>query len=244
MIVAALLVAVGLAIVIVKFLPLKFRWIASVLFLILAVFLAYKIYGGIMKPINFNKNKTAKFAKVIKSLKIIRDAEIAYKEVNGTYTKDKALLISFIDTAKRALIETRDTVVQVNKGSKWQPVMVDVEEKITDTIGYEPILNAFEGRDYKNMFKVPGVDGKEFELDVSSVEKLPGLEVPVFEAKTDKDDILAGMDVSLIKQEKEAVASDQIKGEYVSVGSLFEVTTGGNWPPFYDKADRAKENKK
>lgn len=237
MIVAAVLVAVVLAIVIVKFLPLKLRWIASLLLLFIAVFLVYKIYDGVMKPINFDKEKTVRFAKVIKNLKIIRDAEVAYYEVNGDYTKDKAALISFIDTAKRAIVETRDTVVKVNKGSKWQPVMVDVEKRVKDTIGYEPILDDFKDRDYKNMFKVPGVDGKEFDLEIGKVEKVAGLEVPVFEAKTDKESILKGMDKSLVKQEKEAVTTDQIKGEYVTVGSLTEVTTGGNWPPSYDKGD-------
>ncbi|MFY0629690.1 MAG: hypothetical protein JXR05_04860 [Flavobacteriaceae bacterium] len=244
LIIAAVIVAFVLAFLIVKYLPLKLRWIASVVFLALAALLVFKIYDGVMRPINFDKNKRVKYAKVIKSLKIIRDAEIAYKEVNGQYTQDKAGLIRFIDTAQRALIEVRDTVVKVNKGSKWQPVMVDVEKRIKDTIGYEPILKDFQDRDYKNMFKVPGVDGKEFELEVGTIEKLAGLLVPVFEARTEKDAILKGMDISLVKQEKEAIASDQIKGEYVSVGSLNEVTTGGNWPPSYDKEDRAKEDNK
>ena len=244
LIIIGVLVAFGLAVVIVKFLPLKLRWLASVLLLAAAIFLVYKIYDGVMKPINFNKAKKVRFAKVIQSLKIIRDAEIAYREVNGTYTKDKAVLISFIDTAQRAIVETRDTVVKVNKGTKWQPVMVDVEKRVKDTIGYEPILSDFQDRDYKNMFKVPGVDGKEFELEVGTVEKVAGLEVPVFEAKTGKSDILKGMDRSLIKQELEAIASDQIKGEFVSVGSLVEVTTGGNWPPSYDKGDNAKKESK
>lgn len=244
LIIAAVIVAFVLAFLIVKYLPLKLRWIASIVFLALAALLVFKIYDGVMRPINFDKNKRVKYAKVIKSLKIIRDAEIAYKEVNGQYTQDKAGLIRFIDTAQRALIEVRDTVVKVNKGSKWQPVMVDVEKRIKDTIGYEPILKDFQDRDYKNMFKVPGVDGKEFELEVGTIEKIAGLLVPVFEARTEKDAILKGMDISLVKQEKEAIASDQIKGEYVSVGSLNEVTTGGNWPPSYDKEDRAKKDNK
>ncbi len=242
MIVAAIAVAVALAIVVVKFLPLKFRWIVSLVLLFLAVFLAYKIYDGIMKPINFDKEKTKRFAKVIKNLKIIRDAEVAYYEVNGNYTKDKQLLIRFIDTAQRAIVENRDTVVKVNKGSKWQPVMVDVEKKIKDTIGYESILQDFKDRDYKNMFSVPGIEGKEFDLEVGKVEKVAGLEVPVFEAKTEKEAILKGMDRSLVKLEKEAITTDQIKGEYVSVGSLVEVTTGGNWPPSYDKGDAKKKD--
>lgn len=242
MIIAAVVVAFLLAVAIVKYLPLKMRPVVSVVFLALIVLLVFKIYSGVMGPIKFNQAKKVKYEKVIKSLKIIRDAEIAYKEVNGVYTADKAGLIKFIDTAQKAIVETRDTVVKINKGTKWQPLMVDVEKRIKDTIGYEPIINDFKDRDYKNMFKVPGVEGKEFELQAAFVEKLAGLKVPVFEAKTDKESILKGMDKSLIKQEKEAIANDQIKGEFVSVGSLTEITTGGNWPPFYDKGDRAKEN--
>ena len=59
---------------------------------------------------------------------------------------------------------------------------------------------------------------------------------------TEKKGILAGMDRSLVKQEIEAITTDEIKGEFVSVGSLTEVTTGGNWPPFYDKGDAQQKN--
>ena len=42
-------VAFGLAYVIIKYLPLKFRWIASLALLILAGFLVFKIYDGLIK---------------------------------------------------------------------------------------------------------------------------------------------------------------------------------------------------
>ena len=240
-ILAAVIVVVLLAFVIVKYLPLKFRWIISILLLLVTIFLGVKIYDGIMKPINFNISKKAKYAKVIKQLKIIRNAQIAHYEVIGNYTANKEGLIQFIDTAKFAITEARDTVIKVNKGSKWNPLIIDVEKKVIDTIGYEPIVNKFEGKDYKNMFKVPGLDGKEFDLEIGTVEKVQGLLVPTFQAKTDKVSILEGEDVSLIKQEIEAVESVEIKGEFVSVGSLSEVSTGGNWPPFYDKNDSKKD---
>ena len=238
MIFAAVLVAVLLAIVIVKYLPLKLRWIASLLLLTLTVFLVYKIYYGIMQPIIFNKNKVIKYSKVIDNLKIIRDAEVKHFEVTGTYTKDKTALIQFIDTAKIALTETKTIVEKVNKGGG---IIVDVEKRKIDTIGYEPVLKSFEGRNYKGMFKVPGEDGKEFEIEVGTVEKVQGLVVPTFLVKTEKKDILKGMNASLIKQEIEENATDQIRGEYVSVGSLDEVSTGGNWPPSYDKKDGDKK---
>ena len=238
MILAAVLVSVLLAIVVVKYLPLKFRWIASSLLLLLTVFLVFKIYNGIMEPINFNKKKVAKFAKVVKSLKIIRDAEVKHFEVTGKYTNDKAGLIQFIDSAQLALTETKDTIIKVNKGGG---IIDDVTKRKKDTIGYEPVLKYFDGRDYKNMFKVPGVEGKEFDIVISTVEKVQGLVVPTFYVKTEKIDILKGMSKSLVKQELEAIATDQIKGEFVSVGSLEEVSTGGNWPPSYDKQERDKK---
>lgn len=238
MILAAVLVAVLIAIVVVKYLPLKLRWIASLLLLVLTVFLVYKIYYGIMQPIIFNKNKVAKFSKVINNLKIIRDAQVKYYEVTGKYTKDKAGLIKFIDTAQLALTETKTIVEKENRGGG---IVIDVERRKTDTIGYEPVAKYFKGRNYAEMFKVPGVEGKEFDIELGTVEKVQGLIVPTFLVKTEKQGILAGMDKSLIKQELEAIATDQIKGEFVSVGSLEELSTGGNWPPSYDKKDGDKK---
>lgn len=238
MIIGAVLVAVLLAFAIVKYLPLKLRWIPSILLLVLAIFLGFKIYGGIMEPIEFNKEKIKKYAPVVENLKIIRDAEIKFYEKYGRYTNNKGLLIGFVEQAKIALTETRIIIVKENRGGG---IIVDVEKSVTDTIGYEPVMKYFEGRDYKNMFKVPGVEGVEFELEVSKVEKVQGLVVPTFMARTSKKGILAGMNESLLKQELEAVETDQIKGEFVSVGSLDEVTSGGNWPPSYDKASEKKQ---
>ena len=238
MILGAVLVAVLVAFIIVKYLPLNLRWIPSVLLLLLAGYLGYKIYGGIMEPINFNKNKVVRYEKVINNLKIIRDAQVKYYEVNGTYTKDKQGLIKFIDTAQLAITETKTIVEQENRGGG---VIVDVEKRVTDTIGYEPVLKYFKDKDYKNMFNVPGVPNTQYELEVGEVEKVQGLVVPTFRARVAKRPILEGMNESLIKQELEAVETDQIKGEYVSVGSLEEVTTGGNWPPKYDRKDGAKK---
>ena len=238
MILGAVLVAVLIAYVIVKFLPLNLRWIPSILLLALAGFLGYQIYDGIMEPIKFNKEKVVKYAEVVNSLKIIRDAEVKYYEVYGKYTKDKAGLIQFVDTAQLALTETKTIVEQVNKGGG---IIVDEEKRVTDTIGYEPVIKYFKDRDYKNMFKVPGVPNTEFELEIGEVEKVQGLMQPTFRARTPKKGILEGMDDSLVRQELEAIETDQIKGEYVSVGSLEEVTTGGNWPPSYDRKIADKE---
>ena len=233
MILAAVVVAVLLGFLIVKFVPLKMRWLISILLLAVAAFLVYKIYGGIMEPINFAKDKKVKYAKVIENLKLIRDAEVKYKEVHRTYTDSKDSLINFIENGQLALTETKNVEEEVDRGGG---IKITISKKQIDTIGYEPVMKYFEGKDYKGMFNVPGTD-KQFELATGKVEKVAGLLVPVFEVKADKASILKGMSRSLVKQELEAIETDQIKGEFVSVGSLDEVTTGGNWPPYYDKAE-------
>lgn len=238
MIIGAVLVAVLVAFIIVKYLPLKLRWLPSILLLLLAIFLSVKIYDGVMEPINFNKEKVVRFANVIKNLKIIRDAEVKYYEVNGIYTKNKDSLIYFVTNDSIALTETKTEVVKQNMGGG---VIVDKEVRVVDTTGYESVLKYFKDIDYKNMFKVPGVENTEFELEIGEVEKVQGLVVPTFRARTPKKGILEGLSEALIKQELEAIETDQIKGEYVSVGSLEEVTSGGNWPPSYDRKDGANK---
>ena len=184
-IIAAIVIAAVLAFFIVKYLPLKLKPLVSIILLVLAGFLTWKIYDGVMKPINFNKEKKVIYTRVINQLKMIRDAQIAHKDVTGQYTKDMDGLIKFIDTAKRAITQTVNVVEKVNKGTKWQPIMVDVDKRVTDTIGYEPVISRFVGRDYKNMFNVPGTNEK-FTIELGSVEKVQGLIVPAFEAKVAK----------------------------------------------------------
>ena len=237
MILAAVVVAVLLAYIIVKFVPLKMRWLVSLLLLAVSIFLGVKIYQGIMAPIKFDIEKKKRYSKVINNLRLIRDAEVKYNEVYGTYTKDKNALITFIENGKLPITETKNITVKENRGGG---IYVDVSKRKVDTIGYEAVLKQFKGKDYKNMFKVPGTN-KEFTIETGKVEKVAGLEVPTFVVKTDKSSILTGMDPSLVKQELEAVTTDEIKGESISVGSLEEVSSGGNWPPSYDKISIAEK---
>ncbi|SFS31031.1 hypothetical protein [Lutibacter maritimus] len=233
-IIAAIVVTAFLAYAIVNFIPKKLHWVLSVLLIAIAAFLVYKINFEIQKPMQFNKEKKVKYARVIESMKIIRDAEVAFKKVKGRYTDNGQELIDFIDNGKFALTQTRNVVKTVNVGGG---ITKEIEERVVDTIGYEDVRAKFAGKDYKNMLKIPGTD-QNFKIEIGFVEKIAGLKAPVFEVKVDKALILDGMDMNLIKQEKEAIGGEEIKGEYIRVGSLGEVSEDGNWPPFYDKADK------
>jgi len=233
-ILAGILVTGLLAYAIVNFIPRKLHWIVSIILIALAAFLVYKINFEIRKPIKFNKEKKERYAKVITKLKVLRDAEVAHKKVTGTYTANGEDLIKFIDTAKFALTQTRNVPKTINVGGG---ITKEIEERVVDTIGYEDVKTQFAGTDYKNMMKIPDTD-QNFKIEVGYIEKIAGLKAPVFEIKVDKTLILKGMDNNLVKQEKEAIGGEEIRGEFVRVGSLSEVSEDGNWPPFYDKGDK------
>ena len=116
----------------------------------------------------------------------------------------------------------------------------EIEVRVVDTIGYEDVKAKFAGLDYKNMMHIPGTD-EQFKIELGEIEKIAGLKAPVFEVKVDKALVLKGMDMNLVKQEKEAIGGEEIRGEYIRVGSLGEVSEDGNWPPSYDKGDNKED---
>lgn len=236
-ILAGILVTAFLAYAVVNFIPRKLHWIVSVLLIAAAIFLVYKINYEIVKPIKFKKEKQVRYAKVIDHMKMIRDAMVAHKKVTGKYTDNGENLIKFIDTAKFALTQTRNVPKKIHVGGG---LTKEIEERVVDTVGYEDVRGGFVGRNYKEMLSIPGTNEK-FKIEVSEIEKLPGIKAEVFQVEVDKGIILKGMDYNLIKQEKEAIGGDEIKGAVIKVGSLDEVSEDGNWPPFYE---RRRENTK
>ena len=239
LILLAVVLTVALAVVIFKYLPLRFRWLVNSVLLLVAVYLCYIIFDSIMGPIRFNQEKKRRYAKVIVRLKMIRDAQEAYKKVFGVYQANPEGLVKFIDTAQFAITNTHNEIIEVNKGTKWQPIIVEVEQKVTDTTGYESVKETvFKNRNYSDMFEVPDTDNMKFKVELGFVSKVSGRRVPVFEVKIDKAIILKGLNRDLINQEREAIGGNEIRGAFVSVGSLEEVNTNGNWPPFYDRVKK------
>lgn len=224
-----------LAKVIVEYVPRKVHWIISLLLFVAAIFLGYKIYRGVVGNIEFNNEKVKRYAKVIDRLKVIRDAELAYKKGKGDYTNDFNKLVSFIENDSFPVISEREMVKMVVE----RGVEVAKEYKEVDTVGWTMVARDFKNVDYKNMMHVPGTDVK-FELATGYVEKGPtSIKTPVFEARVDKAIVLEGLDHNMIKQEKAVLGVDEVRGEYISVGNLEDVKDSGNWPPLYDTAQEA-----
>ncbi|MCH1558392.1 MAG: hypothetical protein L7R87_04665 [Flavobacteriaceae bacterium] len=213
------------------------RIIESFLWVLILVF-AYQVYNSINAPIKFNEVKNKRYLKVIDKLKDIRNAQIAYKSVNGVYADNFDGLIKFIDTAQYTLIQKRDSSYM-----KYNRVYrIDMLEEIIviDTLGFASVKDSLFGNSdgYKTMAQIPidGID-KTFSIKADVIDK-NGYNVPVFEVRISKDDVLFDQNKDLLKQEKALMSVDGVNGPDLVLGSMTEVSTNGNWPTTYDAIAR------
>ena len=197
--------------------------------------LAYLIYQSVTGPIEFNKVKQERFAQVIAKLKDIRNAQEAYKTVNKRYAKDFNSLIKFVDTGNYTITQQRDSSFM--EFDKTYQIDMLKEVKIIDTLGIVSVKDSLFKNDnrYKSLMDIPNAqNGEKIEMKAAVVEK-SGYRAPVFEAKVDKSVVLYDQPKTLLDKEKAEIGVDEVNGAFITVGSLDEVSTNGNWPPVYDR---------
>ncbi len=206
------------------------------------IFLGWKLYGSITGPIEFNNIKEARYKKVIINLQDIQAAQLAHQEITGDFTSSFDSLIRFIDTAKFAITQRRDTsFADVAKNKAFG---IDegyyLNEIITDTLRFASVKDSLfnGGERYKNMMNIPveGVDDK-IEMKAGTFVK-NDIKYSVFEAKVSKKTLLADLDKDLLSQELQVVSVDGVNGEYIKVGALDEINTSGNWPKNLETAKK------
>ena len=241
-IILGILVCVGLIYLMEKYIPLKFNPTISIFLWVVILFLGYSLYKSIIGPVEFNKVKQVRYAKVIENLKDIRISELAHQEIEGKFSGNFDSLVQFLDTAKFAIIQRRDTSyadVEKNRafGLDAQKGGYYKEEIIVDTLRFASVKDSLFGDSdrYKTMMNIPLeiAEGAKFQLKAGKYEKNDAL-YSVFEASVAKRLILSDQDTDLIYQEEQLVSVDGINGPTVRVGTMNDIDTGGNWPKLYD----------
>ncbi|MEM0932617.1 MAG: hypothetical protein AAGJ12_09130, partial [Bacteroidota bacterium] len=100
----------------------------------MSIFLGYKIYESINAPIEFNKVREERFSRVIAKLKDIRDAQEAFKAVNGKFAKDFNSLIKFVDTGSYTITQQRESSFM--RFDKTYGIELQKDTIIIDTLGF------------------------------------------------------------------------------------------------------------
>ncbi len=212
----------------------KNRKITTYVLYILSLILVFLIFKSINSPIKFNEVKNERYSKVIDRLKDIRNAQIAFKSVNGIYSNDFEELIKFIDSAEFTITQKRDSSYM--EYDRIYRIDMLREIIVTDTLGFVSVKDSLfaNNMDYKNMAIIP-IEGVEslFTLKADVIDK-NGYNVPVFEVRVSKDVILFDQNKDLLSQEKETMSVDGVNGPDLVLGSLTDVSTSGNWPTTFD----------
>ncbi|WP_017731802.1 hypothetical protein [Nafulsella turpanensis] len=188
--------------------------IFTILLFVVAIGLGYFLYDSIRTDINQERLITSTEERVIRKLKMIRDAQIAYQAVRGEYTDNWDSLLGFIDTGKMYIVQKRERVITLDYGADSTIVNYD-------TLGTVSVRDSlFNERKYPdfNLAElpiIPGSEGKRFELFADQITKGTGAVVDVFEVK----------DVHVINPERRG----DVGPGPLRVGSRTEATTQGNW---------------
>lgn len=203
---------------------------------IVIIFLGYMVFNAVYEPIQFNKVKEKRYAKVIDRLKDIRAAQLAHQEITGTFEKDFDKLVRFIDTAEFTLTQRRDSTVLDEEFKKTFGVDQYKDIVLVDTLGTASVKDSLfkNSTRYKDMMIVPieDVDAK-FTMDAGTILKNDN-KIPVFEAKIAKKVILNDQDKDLLMAENQVISVEGVNGKFITVGSMTEIKTEGNWPTAYD----------
>ncbi|MFD2541269.1 hypothetical protein ACFSSB_02980 [Lacinutrix gracilariae] len=238
--VAVILLTIGLVWLIDKFVPTKLRPVIMIALWALIAFLGYQTFNSIYEPIKFNKVKQKRYAAVIEKMVDVRDAQLAHRQVTGTFAPNFDNLIKFIDTAKFTITQRRvETVLDEEKTRLFGGVETMKDITVIDTLGYVSVKDSlFKNSDrYKTMMNIPSIEGAKIEMKSGLLGEEGDTKIPVFEAKLSKNIILADQNKDLLAQENETVSVDGVNGDAIRVGSLNEVNTSGNWPKTYGDSE-------
>ncbi len=195
------------------------RYIVQVVLLGVIIVLAYLIYSGVMKPINFKKEKDLRYTKVVERLKDIRTAQVAYKSVHQQFTGSFDTLIHFV--------KHDSFPVEYAEGSLDDSIAIAKGLVVRRTF-YLPVRDSIFPDNFPvdSLRYIPFTSGLEFDLQAGEITTASKVTVKVFEASAKNFDILNGMNRQLI------INLNDLAKDYpgLRVGNIKEVNNNaGNW---------------
>nr|MBI1229868.1 hypothetical protein [Cytophagales bacterium] len=187
--------------------------ILSIVFLLGALGLAYRLYLGVDEVVEEEKRLARTEARIIEKLQMLRDAQIAYRGTKGEYASNWQDLKEFIEDGSIFIVQRTETTKLLDYGKEETTVTFD-------TLGSVNVIDSlFNERKYpdfnlETLNVVPGSGGKQFEYFTDKIER-SGREVSVFEIR----------DPAPINPERRKNNNEKA----LRVGSRVDTSTSGNW---------------
>ena len=176
------------------------KYIIRIALLAIIIFLGYKIIHSVLDPIKQAEELEAKEKAIVKRLKVIRQAQLAYRDVNERFTSSFDTLIDFMKNGELRVLTAYGDKDDSTTVFRQEIRMVSVYDSMFSNIAVDSVRY------------VPGKGDLEFEIGARFITKNK-LKVPVFQV-TDPDPD----NPERIKEE-----------DPLRVGNLNDVDYNGNW---------------
>ena len=191
--------------------------ILTFVFAIVSLGLAYYLYYVIDTSISEAKRIQRMESAIVDKLKMVREAQLAFKAVNSRYTSDWDALLAFVDTGSFYITERTETIITLAYGADSTYVEID-------TLGTVLVKDSIFGPD-----KYPN-------FQLSQLPYVPGVNPPVkFNMWADKItkagvlvDVLEVVNPQPVNPERDEESEYNTK-KPLRFGSRSSVTTAGNW---------------
>lgn len=193
--------------------------IFQVVLFIVIVTLGFFVYESIMEPVRFQAEKTKRETVVVNKLKDIRNSQLIYRQLKGSFAKSFDSLQKFLEVAEIPVVKIIP-----------DPNDTTYTKTINDTVGYIKVSDTlFSNKSYtlSQLALVPFSNGELFEMDADTIER-GGVKVNVFEVKVPYSSYLKGLDKQTIFNLTSKM-EDIERYPGLKVGSMVEPSTNGNW---------------
>ena len=192
-------------------------------------FLGLRIYESVKQPIEFQEQYNKRKAAVVNRLKLIRDAQVAYKTINNNYTGSFDTLIDFVKNGQLKVLRMEgslsDSLLAAGMTEK-EALKQGIIKR--DTVYVSVRDSICKGLNPDSLRKVPFANA-DFEMRASALKSSSDLIIPVFEACVLNKVYLAGLDnQERVNMDNLAKELDRYPG--LMVGSIKEANNNaGNW---------------
>ncbi|MDO4461683.1 MAG: hypothetical protein Q4C30_04185 [Bacteroidia bacterium] len=206
------------------------KTVLQFILLFVIIGLGWMIYRSVQEPIIFQEQYDQRKAAVVERLKLIREAQVAYKAINERYTGSFDTLITFVKEGNYKLTKNEGSLTD----SMLNAGMTEKEALKRGIIKRDTIYVSVKDSLCKNINPdsiefVPYTNGAKFEMGAGSITTSSKLVIPVFEAKVANKVYLKGLDEQYrINLDDEAKQLNRYPG--LKVGDLEEANNNaGNW---------------
>lgn len=221
--------------------------------LALIVLLAWLLVKGIMKPVDFNKQKAYRESVAVQRLKDIRTIEVAYKSVYGTYHASIDTLVQFYNEGEMSIVMQVGSMDDSVAVAHTDAVKAAYKKKNRKEMSGADLYEVYKAGDTQLVFSVeskipvrdtifasrenfcidsigfiPFSGGEKVEMEAVT-KQVSGVQVPLFEAKMPYRKLLKGLDNQL-RINLDAEREDQNRYAGLQVGSVTAPNNNaGNW---------------